>query len=228
VAFSREDRAAMFRFWLIYVLIAVGTWSPQIAFYISGARSTYTYFSVADRLANTITFFSIISNFYLAPLASASVASKGALELREAFSRVTVVTALASLPVALVLIVVPGFALELFRSNHDTAAQFVAIMGGAQFFNVLTGSANTILLLTGFEAKLTRSLAIAVAAQVVALLTLPYAVGSLGYALSYATYIILQNGLAAYHLKRCMGFGVLDAFADAWRKSKTFIGRDAT
>lgn len=209
------DASSIKKFWLSYVLIAVGTWMPQISFYVTGARVEYTYFSVAERLSNIIVFFSIVSNFYLAPLASRAFGDGNIPELKKTFERITALCVVACAPIAIFLIAFPGPILHLFRSGTDAAAIYAAIMASAQFVNVMAGSVNTVLIMTGNEGDLIRSQLIAIGLEIVSLAALAPFLGGVGFAVAYAIYIVSQSVCAAVYLRRNLGISVLDVVPSA-------------
>lgn len=205
---SDDERKQSRTFWYVYMLIAVGTWAPQIAYYVSGARADYANFSVAERLANLINFFAIISNFYLSPIAASAHAKQQYDELRTSFYTITAAMLAPSSIILVVLLIFPGLPLSLFGSDTPSAHAYIRIMAIAQFINVATGSVNTLLIMIGKERLLVKSLLVSVGAQLAATLAGGALFGGLGYAISFAIYIVVQSRLSWLYLKPVLDVSV--------------------
>jgi O-antigen/teichoic acid export membrane protein len=207
--YNREDWLQAFRFWLVLALINISNWTPQLLFYQIGGPDAYAYFSVAERLANGINFFVVVSNFVLAPIISELFHSGRTLELGRRFITVTQTITLACLPVAAILTLFPSVVLRIFGDKYEAGASFLMVMALSQLFNVITGSLNTMLNMTGFERQLIASILIGFACQLTTLLVLGPLMGGLGFAIAYAINIIAQNTAAAVYVRRHLGISIL-------------------
>lgn len=199
-------------FWAVLVLININIWLPQITYYAMGARADYAYFSVAERLANAINFFVVISNFFLAPIISELYHKNKIEELKEYAAKVTRIITVCCLPVAAVMIFGAHWVLLAFGHRYVAGATYLAIMTGAQLFNVAMGSVNPILNMTGSEGLLIRSILIAFVLEFICLVTLAPLFGGLGYAIAYAVNLVTQTSIAAVMVRRTIGFNVSQLF----------------
>jgi O-antigen/teichoic acid export membrane protein len=209
---SKAQNSEIKTFWLVLVFINVNTWLPQLAFYLFGAGSDYAYYSVSERTANAINFFSIVSNFFIAPVAAQLYSAGKTADLRTKFTNVTRSMTAAALPVTLGLVLFPGWVLSQFGPGYAGAEELLIVMCIAQFFNVATGSLNTLLNMTGSQKELLRTILIALAVEVMTMAALAPFWGGLGFALAYAAAIVTQNTLAAIYVDRKLGISMAAVF----------------
>jgi O-antigen/teichoic acid export membrane protein len=133
-------------------------------------------------------------------------------ELRTQFVRITRAVVLACLPVAAALTLAPTAVLGAFGHGYTQGAAYLVIMTLGQFVNVLTGSVNTILSMSGHERDLIRSIICGLAVTIVCMIALGPVLGGLGFAIAYAANMVTQNAVAALAVRRRIAVSVADIF----------------
>jgi O-antigen/teichoic acid export membrane protein len=211
------QRPMLIQFGIVACLVSAGTWVAPLAFYISADQESFATFSVSERLANIINFFAVIGNFFLAPVVAQLGDKVDVQGIKTEFVRMVRFMTLAALPVIIVIVGFPHLPLKLFGDQYANATGFLVIMTCAQFFNVMTGSVNTILNMTGYVKPLIWTLVGGLIAAIACLVILVPTIGPLGYAIAYAAAIVVQNGTASIVMYRAYGFSVLDALLPAKR-----------
>lgn len=196
--FQEENRSEVFRFWIIYSLVVSSAWLPQAAFYFFGKNDEFAFFSISQRIANTVIFFNMVATFMLGPYASEMHSTGKIKELRNLFFRLSIITTLAVLPISAFYLIFPEAVLSLFGEEYRSGALYLQIMVISQLINVATGSSNTILIMTGNARRLLKSLIYSFSVGSVITIILGIKLGGVGFALGFACILLIQNVLTFY------------------------------
>ncbi|MGR3573007.1 lipopolysaccharide biosynthesis protein [Brevirhabdus sp.] len=189
----RAEVSQVVRLWLVNLLVTANNALPQILFFAVMSGQAFAAFSVSQRIINLVGIFIILANFFLAPLASRLFAERKLAELREAYWRFAHVTSLCALPFAALLFAFAPQVLSLFGPEFPVGAGYLRVLTGVALLNVLTGSSNVVLTMTGHAGCLVKACLLAFVVEVVALATLPSYLGDWGYVAALALGLTVQN-----------------------------------
>lgn len=206
-------------FWLVYVMIALNNWFPQLIFYLFATEAEYAHFSASQRVANMAQFVIIVANFAVAPYVAEAVARRRFGELENMYVQVSRVMTLIAAPVTLLMVIFAPQLLSLFGESFSGAANILRVFSLMQLFEVVTGVKNAVLNMGGKQRELFKALG---TAFLVGLLSLPLLValfGSLGFALAVAVTLVTQNILASRYVWREFGINPFHAFDRHYRPS---------
>ncbi len=192
-ALTRQNLSQIVAFWAIYGMVALNNWMPQLLYYNFGDPVDYAAFSVAQRLANIVGFFVIISNFMLAPYISIQHSKGQYDELKRMFFKFTGMTTLVALPFAGLMILFPDRLLGLFGKDYIIGGSYLALLSFVQLINVATGSSNVFLNMTGRSRLLLVIMFGSFLAGMAAIVFLAPIYGGWGFALGLATTLVLQS-----------------------------------
>jgi O-antigen/teichoic acid export membrane protein len=117
---------------------------------IGGVREAGIY-SAVEKGGELIVLLLVAANMPFAPLVARMHAKGEHSGLEHAAERIAKATALASLPIALFFVVVPGVYLGLFGSAFDSGSTGLRILALAQLFNAAAGPVGSVLIMTGHE-----------------------------------------------------------------------------
>lgn len=212
-SFSAETKIKINHYWLAYVLTYIGIWAPIILFYGFGDKVQYSYYSASDRIANTVNFFLIISSFIVSPVIAELHIKDNKYKLEGLVINATRLTSVLALPVVIILFFFTRDILYFFNKDYVDAAAYLQILTIAQFYNIVTGCVNPMLLMTGHLKELIKSNIAALLVEFLALIILPYYVGNVGFAIAFASYSFIQNSTAVYYVYRTLNINVLNIFA---------------
>ena len=115
----------------------------------------------------------------------------------------------SAVPIVGAMLIFPGFLMGLFGADFAQGAQLLQILALGQFVNVITGSVGYLLMMTGHERDLRTSTLISGGLVVILTIILTQYFGVLGCAIATAISIAFQNLLAAYFVKKRLGFNTL-------------------
>lgn len=217
---ASQSRSDLALFWLVYVMIALNNFLPQLLFRAFESEAEFAYFSTAQRLANIVAFVLIVSNFTVAPFIAEMTAQGRLAELEQMYLRVARATIAIALPVAGFMFVGAEWVLGLFGEDYVRGAPFLRVFCVMQFVNVAVGTTNALLNMGGRTKLLVQAM---VAAFVLGLLLVtPYVLvaGSIGFALMAATSLIMQNLFAAAYVRREFGINPAHALVPSLGSSR--------
>jgi len=153
-------------------------------------------YSVADRAADFVTFFLMAAVPALAPTIASLYAAKDMKQLQRLVTKVAQLTLLASLPVAVGLIVFGGRLLgALYGPDFVRGQTALSILSVGQLINVGAGPVANLLAMTGYERDAAWSLGFATILNIVLNMTLIPHWGLEGAAIAAATSLSLLNVL---------------------------------
>jgi O-antigen/teichoic acid export membrane protein len=207
------DRAALAPFmssnratWIVVASQMAMLWAPTLWLGALADSESVARYHVAGRTALLIGFVLIAVNSIAAPK-FAALHSQGEIAALERIARQTsrLMTATA-LPIAAVFAIWPEQVLRLFGSEFAAAGPLLRILAIGQFFSSATGSVANLLLMTGHERDF-RNICIAGSiASVVGGYVAIGRFGEVGAAWITCGTLILVNALAAWVVRRRLGF----------------------
>ncbi len=180
----------------------------QVSVILLGAMSSsanVSIFNIALRVSMLLNLILIAINTISATKISELYAAGKHKELQNIISKVSSLSFLLSAPVFVVLILFSHFWLGLFGSAFVAGSTVLAVLAAGQFINVITGSNNFVLAMTGHEKALAITVGVSLGLNVVLGLILipPYSVVGAGLAASIAT--ITSNLIMLILVKRYVG-----------------------
>lgn len=194
-----ESPAALALIWAVYAMLMLTLWLPQLVFYAFASREDFAFFSLAQRLGAVVVFFSLVTNFTLAPRLARLWAEGARGQLRRLLLRSCLIPGALALPLVLLLLLLPREILGIFGADYVAGSRYLQIFALSQFLAVLSGAANTLLVMAGAARLLLQDLALGglVALGLIALLG--SWLGGTGFALAFAAGLGLQSLLALRH-----------------------------
>ncbi|WP_328822063.1 oligosaccharide flippase family protein [Pseudomonas lopnurensis] len=161
-------------------------------------------FSVAHRLALSLTFFLILCNSVLGPRL-ASLYSQGRMaELDRLVRNSTLCMLVVAIPVALLLICFPSYFLGLFGVDFQRGANLLVILVLGQLINIATGPVGLLLNMCGLQRQVRNILIFsAFFTSLITLLLVPRW-GVTGAALATTIAVVLQNLLVFWRARLFM------------------------
>ena len=208
---ARRWTAAGFSLAVLGVLSALNAQADIVALrWLAGAEST-GIFHVATRNAQLLTLLLGALIAPLGPLIAELHASGDRAALQGVVRRSIRVVFLLTLPVALVMIAAGGYYLELFGAGFATGHAALAILALAQLVNVGAGPVQTLLIMTGRQARILPAMSWSLVANVALNVALIPRFGATGAACATAFSMVLWNVVLSYEVRRHLGIdaGVL-------------------
>jgi len=199
----------------LFIILLMGLcvqWAGQFASARFLDAKSIAYFSVAQRTALLASFVLIAVNLVVVPKIAAEF-SKGRLEEVDRLSLTSsrLMVALA-IPVLIIMLLFPEFLMGLFGTDYKVAAESLQVMAVGQFINVITGSVGYLLNVTGHERDMRNVVILSGVLAVILAFTFTYLFGILGAAYATAIALASQNLIAAWMVKKRLGFNTLNIF----------------
>jgi len=196
--------------WLIYCCNVSINWFPIIVAGAIVGTADVADLNIGQRAANLINFVLVIITFAFAPRLRQSWAKSDLIGLRQDVSRCTALLISVGTVAFVVVCISAEHILSLFGSEYVSGANLLRVFATAQYFNVITGSVNEILLMWGFE-KTLLSIFIASATVCFAGTTaLGIILGPMGIAVGASIAIFFHNILAVLAVRKHLGFWAFD------------------
>jgi O-antigen/teichoic acid export membrane protein len=162
-------------------------------------------FGAATRLALLVSFLLITLNNVIAPKFAELHAKDDLQALAQLARRSAAMLTLLVSPLFLLLFIYSEETMALFGSEFSAGDTILAILLGGQLINVVTGSVNFLLMMSGNE-KTMRNIIIASAIlQLVLVFTLVPLIGGVGAAIASATAVAAKNLVTVYAVYRKLG-----------------------
>jgi O-antigen/teichoic acid export membrane protein len=188
--------------WLInnnITTIVVGT--------LGGSHAAGVY-SVVEKAGELIVLVLVAANMPLAP-AIARLHARGDREgLEHSTGRVARATFLASLPIAITLLIFPHLYLSIFGAGFQGGATALRIIAVGQLVNAASGPAGNVLIMTGHERAAMWGMAAGLLLNVVLGVALVPSLGATGGAIAFATSLALWNLALVVIARRTVGVNV--------------------
>lgn len=196
--------------WLIYCCSLSITWFPVIVGGAIVGTEDVAELNIGQRAANLINFVLIIITFAFAPRLRKAWAKSDLMGLRQDVSRCAAMLISVGSIVYLTIFIFAEQVLGFFGAEYVTGATILRIFATAQYFNVVTGSVNEILLMWGFEKTLRSIFFASAAACFLSATVLGMAFGAVGIACGAAIAISFHNIAAVWAVRRHLGFWAFD------------------
>lgn len=171
---------------------------------LSGAADAGV-FNVATRATTFISFIMLAATYPLMPLVARLYSAGDVHELQQVVVRAARVVLLFATPTGLVLVVLGSTILSVFGSGFDDGATAVRILAIGELVNVLTGFGGLVLVMTGHEKDLARSVGIGAVLNLGLSVLLIPTIGIEGAAIGTATGLACSNILMAWLAWRRIG-----------------------
>ncbi len=177
---------------------AIFPWVPLLLLGIWVDNQELGIFGAASRVAMLVSFMLTSINNVLAPKLAELYTKNENKAMELTAQRSTLLITLLVSPIFLILIFGGKWVLLLFGPEFVEGTIALAILSMGQFINVLTGSADHFLIITGNEVTVRNIMAFgAVSQTIICLILIPW-IGIIGAAIATATVIAGVNLAAAY------------------------------
>lgn len=162
-------------------------------------------YAVAYKIATATSFILVAVNTITAPKFSELFWAKKMDQLINVVSFSTKVIFLVSLPVLIVIVLIPGFLLTLFGADFSTGSTALLLLAFGQFVNAATGSVGILMSMTGRQTAVRNIVLWMTLLSVVLNFILIKKHGVEGAAIATTICISLQNIIMSLYVKREMG-----------------------
>lgn len=152
---------------LLNVVMAANAQVGTIVLGAASGAADAGVFNVATRVTTFISFMMLAVTYPLMPLVARLYASGDVLQIQRIVVRAARAVLLAAAPTGLVLVVLAPAILRVFGSDFGDGATAVRILAVGEIVNVFTGFGGLVLVMTGHEGDLARSVGIGAAVNVV-------------------------------------------------------------
>ncbi len=185
--------------WVGLMNLAMG-WTASFVLGVAGTSAEVGIYNVASRTALLIGFILVAVNSIAAPQFAGLYRENRLKELRRAVVGASRLVLLLSVPAGAAMMLFPATIIGVFGSGFvETGAIVLVVLAAGQLINVATGSVTYLLMMTGLERMVARSVTVAAVANVVLTIILVPSFGALGAAMAAAVSLAAQNGLAVYY-----------------------------
>lgn len=178
--------------WLLVVLVGAITTPDQAALYTAVSRS-----------AVAVTFVLQATIFALGPRFSRLFAANDLASAQLLYRLSTEWLIALSIPTAAILAFFPGDFLSIFSQQYssDGVAPMI-VLSCAMMINLGTGPVGAVILMAGRSIWNLQNAAFGIFAAIIITATLVPSSGALGAAAAWAAYIVIQNGLGLWQIRR--------------------------
>jgi O-antigen/teichoic acid export membrane protein len=171
---------------------------------VSGGRDA-AVFNVAFRVTIFISFILLASSYPLGPIVARLHAAGERLEIERVVVRAARLVLLVSIPIALVLVVFAPTVLGLFGHDFSHGATTVRILAIGDVVNVLTGYGGLVLVMSGRESDLARSIALGAVLNLGLAAALIPPLGVSGAGIAAAASLAVSNVVMTWYAWRKLG-----------------------
>ncbi|GEQ99772.1 polysaccharide biosynthesis related protein [Iodidimonas gelatinilytica] len=186
----------------ISVLHLLMQWVPLLALGAFGTSAEVGLFGVAVRTAALTSLLLVAVNSIAAPKFAALWAKGDYDALQKLAVKSTALITLLAAPILLCFILFPSFVLGLFGGDFKDGATALSILAAGQFVNAATGSVGFLLIMTGHERQLWKSVALAAFSSLLMSGLIMGGAGLVMAALAVAVPLALQNILSSFYVMR--------------------------
>jgi len=192
--------------------IAVGT--------IGGARDAGIY-SAVEKGGEIIVLLLVAANMPFAPLAARMHVRGSSAGMEHAAERIAQATVIASLPIVLFFIVVPGVYLELFGTGFAPGGTALRILVLGELFNAACGPVGSVLIMTGHERAACWGVGVGLLTTVVLSVALVPSLGVTGAAVADSASFIVWNLALTLICRKRLGINTTACWWLAMRRVRT-------
>ncbi len=196
--------------WLGLLMTTSVQYSGQI---IAGAivePSNLSYLYVVQRISFLISFALIAVNYIAAPKFASLFKQKKIIELKELSMFCSRILFIIAIPLCALLFFLSAEILLLFGEDYVNASYLLQVLIFGQFINIICGPVAFLLNMTGNEKDMRNILLLTGSLSIILGFILTFHYGVLGAAISTSTSLIIQNLLAAFYVRKRLGFNVFN------------------
>jgi O-antigen/teichoic acid export membrane protein len=199
---SRSARPAFAtRNWLhssVRIMLINGLWQTNayVTIIILGSLASASFtgiYSVDQKAAALILLIYFAINMALAPQIARLHADSDTRALQRTVERMARLATLLSLPLAILLLLVPQVYLSLFGQGFGAGANALRALAAAQIVNALAGPAGNVLVMTGQERPAAAATAVAFGVNVLLAVALVPVLGITGSGIAFACSLTVWN-----------------------------------
>lgn len=198
--------------WVVVIMQQTVLWSGQL---IAGAwvdTHEIAQLAVAQRTSLLVTFIFLAVNLVVAPKFAELHKQGDAVELRRlSFTSVKIMVVFA-LPIVILMLSFSGFLMGLFGDTFREGYYLLEVLVVGQFVCVASGPVNYLLTMSGHERDLRNAVLVSGPMAVFLSVVLVPSFGVLGAAVATSIAIASQSLMAAWWVRRRLGFNVFSAW----------------
>lgn len=196
--------------WVMIITALFIQYSGQIIIGKYSSSEDVALYSVAQRISMLTSFALIAINLVAAPKFAALSQKSDIAELRKISLLCSRLILAISIPMLICLLSFPGFILSFFGAEYIKADLILQVLVVGQFINVMTGSVNFLLNMTGHENEMRSIMIFSGVLALVLLILLTPLYGPLGAAVATSLSLASQNLIAVYVVKKRLGINTLN------------------
>lgn len=195
--------------WIVVIMQQLLQWSGQFFAGVYLDSATVAQLAVSQRSAMLVSFVLIAINAVVAPKFAELYKNNKMAELENLAKKSVRVIAFFAMPIFMILMVFPVLVLGFFGEEFVSGALYLRILVCGQFVNAITGSVGLLLMMSGHEKDMRNIAFFSGGVSLMFAFILTNTFGAIGNAVGTALAVGAQNLLAAYYVKRRLGFSVL-------------------
>jgi O-antigen/teichoic acid export membrane protein len=195
--------------WIVVLMNQLVLWTGLLIAGIWASEEQIAQLAIAQRVATLASFILVAVNMVVAPRFAHMYKEQKYEELQKlAVLSVKLITLIA-FPLLLIMLIFPHYILSFFGQGFAGGAIYLQILAIGQFINIVTGSVDYLLSMSGHERDLRNiTLVSGTLVLVLSLIFVPF-YGALGAAVATAIAFSTQNLLAVFWVKKRLGFNTL-------------------
>lgn len=184
---------------------AVLPWAPLVILGIWADSQDVGIYGAASRIAMLVSFILITINNVLAPKFAELYAKNDFINLEKTARKSTLMITLLASPLFILLIFAGEWVMMLYGTEFIDGAFILTILAIGQFINVITGSVDNLLIVTGNELIVRNLVILGAILQIILCLIFIPLVGMTGAAIGTAAAVATINISSAYLVKKKIG-----------------------
>lgn len=207
------------RFWLASLPLMGVTFlhilsqnAGQILLGVWGTSQEVAYFYSAERTAFLISFMLMALNGIAAPKFAELYKQNNIKEIEKICIWSTRILMLVSLPILLIILIMPEFIMGIFGDGFEEASTALVIMAIGHYLSVSMGAVGLLLVMAELEKYLTINTVLTSCLLFVIGVTLVPSHGLEGVAIAVSTTLVLQNLMNTWVIQRKLGFMPINIF----------------
>ncbi|WP_158008909.1 polysaccharide biosynthesis C-terminal domain-containing protein [Vibrio tasmaniensis] len=209
---SSKFKASLSSLFIVMLMGSCVQWTGQFAIAKFLTSTDVALFSSAQRTAMLVSFVLIAVNLVVTPKFARAFARGRTDDINKLSLLSSRIMMLMVLPVISFMVIFPEFLMGLFGEEYKEAAPLLRALSIGQFISVISGSVGMLLVMTGNEKEFRNCSLIAGPVSIVLAILLTSNYGSIGAAFATSISLALYNLLAAYKVKKILGFNPYNIF----------------
>ncbi|HWB27875.1 MAG TPA: MATE family efflux transporter [Chitinophagaceae bacterium] len=192
--------------WAILVMQQALLWGGQFLSGMYGDPKQIAQLAIAQRTSMLISFILVAVNLVSAPRFASLYKQRKMNELKKYTQNSTMLMIFFALPIVLFILVFPGVIMSLFGKGFIEGIWMLRILAIGQFVNVITGSVNYLLTMSGFEKDVRNITFVVGILSVMITFFFVRLYGALGASIAIAISVSAQNLSLVWMVKKRIGF----------------------